>query len=277
MTAIPETIYHYCSADSLLGILQSRALWLTHILYFEDQDEHLWFKRIACERIRAQPDFQDSLALTQLLAYLESHEFEAIYCTCFSMQADMLTQWKAYADNANGFAIGFNTKKLQQIVDVSRLNSRRLQLIRVEYDREEQQKSADAMIRFVKSAAAAGESDALGAIARELAATGAPMTACHCKNPLFRAEEEVRLISYDQSGQHLFRTRGRNVIPYITIPFPDDDDEPIVREIVFGPRYASPIVHRRHQDQSNAIGLLMRENGFNVKNLKFRSSEITLL
>jgi len=39
---IPKHLYHYTSQKGLLGILQSKKLWMTNILYLNDSSEFLY-------------------------------------------------------------------------------------------------------------------------------------------------------------------------------------------------------------------------------------------
>lgn len=97
---IPEVIYHYTSNDVLLKILEGGAL-----------------------RLSAKHHLNDSMEGEQFLSLLETHESnpnaaklagvrEALgpfefFVSCFSSCGDRLSQWRGYASNGTGVAIGF--------------------------------------------------------------------------------------------------------------------------------------------------------------------------
>ena len=49
----------------------------------------------------------------------ENHADFRYYVTCFSYQNDLLSQWRGYADDGRGAAIGFDLDVLKEVVTVS--------------------------------------------------------------------------------------------------------------------------------------------------------------
>ena len=271
-----NAIYHYCPPGAFLEILKSHSIWLTHISYFEDQEELTWFERIVLERMRARDLKLEKPYHRELEEYLKLDKFSAIFCASFSTEWDMLSQWNAYADNGRGFAIAFNRRKLEELRPVDeKKRPIRLELADVIYNVEEQHRIAD---RFL---------DDLDKITQALTGVGENPTGAEnfpqfaarhniwwysamCKNPLFMTENEVRWIQRD-SGAERFRMRGSQVVPYVALDFmPDPAGESPIEAIVFGPRVPCP------QKNTNSIGLLMER--FDYKSPpKFLSSNLKLI
>lgn len=118
-TASQETIiYHYCDASALLSILQHQKLWYTHAAYLNDTMEIRkgvdLCQKLLAEMLEAE---QDDPVLLAAMSYLTNAERWQYYVCCFSEGGDKLSQWRAYANDGDGFAIGFNIARLQEHVD----------------------------------------------------------------------------------------------------------------------------------------------------------------
>src|SRR6185436_15680928 len=92
---LPDTIYHYCPPDAFLNILETGTLRLTHISYFEDQDELRWYENLVCDRIAKRDPEGKSERLQNVRTMLNYSESTALFCVSFSEEPDMLSQWKA--------------------------------------------------------------------------------------------------------------------------------------------------------------------------------------
>lgn len=114
----PPMIYHYTNEAGLKGILEAGTLWLGNIANTNDTTEWRHGFSIAVdvmnERAAAGPD--ESKTFAQCFERpLKDDGFGDIahsYVGCFSPARDDLSQWRAYAAHGNGFALGFETKLL---------------------------------------------------------------------------------------------------------------------------------------------------------------------
>lgn len=102
---IPDVIYHYTSNEVLLKILSSRALRMSARHHLNDTMEGEQFFKLL-EKHASQPS---SATLYSVRCYLEPFEF---FVTCFSSHHDLLSQWRGYATNGAGVAIGFKKKSI---------------------------------------------------------------------------------------------------------------------------------------------------------------------
>jgi hypothetical protein len=115
----PPVIYHYTNDTGLRGIIETGKLWFTDIFNLNDPSELKHGIGPALELLTAKSDagrpeiakFSKNLA-TVLQGGIEQ---TAHYFTCsFSAVGDDLGQWRAYADNGRGYAIGFDGAMLEQ-------------------------------------------------------------------------------------------------------------------------------------------------------------------
>ena len=119
----PENLYHYCSVQTFYNIMKNKSIWLSDISksndsqelrYFIDAFESLittiWNSLI---RERAENGYSDNpIEVQSLLSnIIQALRSEAVKCWafCLSGKRDDLGQWRGYADNGAGVAIGFKT------------------------------------------------------------------------------------------------------------------------------------------------------------------------
>lgn len=115
----PPIIYHYTNDVGLKGILETGQLWLTDIFSLNDPSElthgfsvaiDALTSKIAGDSVVAQKFaknfavFADQGAIPKV-----AHFFMCSFSSC----GDDLGQWRAYADNGRGYAIGFDAKALE--------------------------------------------------------------------------------------------------------------------------------------------------------------------
>jgi Protein of unknown function (DUF2971) len=114
----PSLIYHYTNDLGLRGILENGRLWLSGMFSLNDPSElyhgisHAL--KILKEKVKKGP--REAALFTEILqGVLEKGlEQSAHYFVCsFSSDGDDLGQWRAYADNGRGYALGFDGKALE--------------------------------------------------------------------------------------------------------------------------------------------------------------------
>jgi hypothetical protein len=114
----PETIYHYTDDQSFRGIVEHGTLWCTDIFYLNDPSELKYAVFLAMEvlaNLTSNGPAEAKLFASEFRRYERGGaEDVAHYFVCsFSSNGDHLGQWRAYADNGRGYAIGFDGRKLE--------------------------------------------------------------------------------------------------------------------------------------------------------------------
>lgn len=97
---MPEVIYHYTSNDVLLKILEGGALRLSAKHHLNDSMEGEQFFSLL-ETHESKPDAAKLAGVREALSPFE------LFVSCFSSCGDRLSQWRGYASNGAGVAIGF--------------------------------------------------------------------------------------------------------------------------------------------------------------------------
>jgi len=115
----PSVIYHYTNDIGLKGILGTGKLWLTDIFDLNDPSElklglDFFLKSLKNKINGGYPEGKRIFERFEKLNKIEITERTAYYFVLsFSRCNDDIGQWRAYADNGRGFAIGFNTKIIE--------------------------------------------------------------------------------------------------------------------------------------------------------------------
>ena len=198
--------YYYCSLNTFLNIIKNKQIYLSDPLKMNDNLEIKWYlDRLNNEKItvneleypesifdmmkmRSQLDF----TFKELEEILNSKGQNSVYISCFSKESDILSQWRAYAEDGRGVSIGFNLEKLKKadnllIREVIYAND-------VVYDGNESDVEcvADTINTVISENKIVGKEEQIEVFLHELI----PELVKY-KNPAFIEEKEIRLIYCD--------------------------------------------------------------------------------
>jgi hypothetical protein len=118
-TAPPPVIYHYTDDSGLKEILRTGTLWFTDIFDLNDPSElrHGFSKAIDALNLKSAGGAPEEKRFASLFERFDIgagiEEAGHFFVCCFSGTRDELGQWRAYADNGRGFALGFDTNVLE--------------------------------------------------------------------------------------------------------------------------------------------------------------------
>jgi hypothetical protein len=261
----PRVLYHYTSASSLIGILQSRAIWTTNIRFLNDSTEYAFALELARDVIqrradKAQNKFDFGL-YTVLLERLTADIQSEVYVSSFTENADQLGQWRAYCPPTGGYAVGFRSKMLVRFPtnEVQRF------LTRCVYDGEGQYDLINSLVQVVANfaqdkIAAKLEHDRIFREAFKLFGRLLPLVAPALKDSSFAEEQEWRLVclptSFEDSPTR-FRAGRSMIIPYHEHSLSDDDTSKLpVEELMIGPTPHPRLAREAAQNLLSSYGLM---------------------
>jgi hypothetical protein len=240
-----ELIYHYCDANAFHSICTNKKLWFNDLFSMNDYMEMHWgysiWEQAASERVQHYGrEFLDEID-----EVIHSSGVKGLLlANCFSTDKDVLSQWRAYANDGKGYVIGFKAKQLLQLP---------IRALSVLYDKEQQIKEATTiidMLYLMKQENYPDYQTCRGVFGFDLSAF---------KNPAFSEEKEIRLIhllSFKQSGGFLkltddggtyfgekrageevkFRIKQDMPTPYIEFDFTNNGQINPIKEVVIGPK-----------------------------------------
>ena len=228
----PDIIYHYTNETGLKGILESGKLWLTEIGGLNDPSELKHGFDVAIKTLKKMvasgpPESRIFARDLELIAKRGTIQKAADFFICsFSLCSDDLGQWRAYADNGRGFALGFDAAALE-----SRAN---LDSFPLTYDDDKLAEIDREIVAKVLHLARLPDYKDDLSIAFMTYVTNA---AIYFKHPAYKFEKEYRFLevfSFDDMPPVRERVRGNELVRYRELDWgrvaPD-----AFKEIVIGP------------------------------------------
>jgi hypothetical protein len=111
----PAELFHYTSGDSFLSIINSQRMLATERSYLNDPQEFQWGFGAIQARLASQGSKYTADFLEQTHAAITEKTFDNLRLFVLSLSAnpDLLSQWRAYAAEGTGFAIGLDGAALR--------------------------------------------------------------------------------------------------------------------------------------------------------------------
>jgi hypothetical protein len=111
-TSLPDTIYHYTDVRGALGILTAGGFWFTERTHLNDTSEIKYgidsaVKVISASEVNLNSGRKDQFAMSLRKGLDDSLPKFGIYVGSFTAANDDLGQWRNYADEGRGVALGF--------------------------------------------------------------------------------------------------------------------------------------------------------------------------
>ena len=269
-TEIPETIYHYCSETSFQGILKSKQLWLSDVHCMNDSTEQKWLIGKAERRLNELNHGDLWRDIQPIIINLHPMDHNP-HAFCFSPSPDSLSQWRAYADDGNGYSIGFSSSWLK---NQKKTHGRYVALWKVEYDEKEQMEGINHYIDKYLASLNRGADRAEAGMTLVLAIYA---LSAICKNPHFHEEQEIRLlvleprdctILHDGCRQGISARFYRKNDKYDEIScFSLDFPENAITSIYLGPK-------NNAKNDGSKLRNFLTENGYDVNKLEIHNSDI---
>lgn len=239
------SLYHYTSLSGLMGIVENKKLWATHVSYMNDASELRHATSLLASRIRelssaaSEPRLR---ALVQLNEWLQ-HGFlydHLLFACSFTTNGNLLSQWRAYCPPGKGVSLGFDPDEL-----MSRADAQGFVLAQCVYDLEDQRDLLEEVLQTMLTTAEDwGEAapnkrhpsqsyyDAFERHEDQLLNTCALI-----KHPAFAEEAEWRAVSRvsrnlkDRSLK--FREGAARLIPYVDFELPTTSEGTLSLDTVF--------------------------------------------
>lgn len=252
---ISAPLYHYTNGQGLKGILECGRVWFTDYRHLNDPSELTHGIDMAHDVARELGSGADGRVRLFLECFADMFRHDnfagllEFFIASFSRARDDLGQWRAYADNGRGYAIGFAPRMFR----IGEAPADRLPEFvgPVHYKIDEVcgrhsaalEQAAAIFLETVAANADLVSDRAIGIpfmqeFAREVIAQPLIWNCLTSKHPAYDHEQEVRLFimgTPERLGPHLTtRLRGSEIVPYIAHPMQLRESDHIA-EIVVGP------------------------------------------
>jgi hypothetical protein len=251
---VSDTLYHYCHTESAYSILTTRKLRLSALSFSNDRLEGRWAVQELCQRLRDGGMPEVTIETVQK-TYDKLTDMRLTLGFCMSKNGDLLSQWRGYANDGRGVALGFSKASLQNSLS-NESNKGERRLFDVNYQKgvhsDTMRRAAEKLLviprdkatgKFLQDEGRSAELQVLGLLIMQSSQA--------MKNPAFSEEQEVRLTSsllklpqnvekvtpYSNLQDCNFHCLGGAIKPYIEHHFELGD----ITNIVLGPQHETPL------------------------------------
>lgn len=257
-------LYHYCSIETLFCIVSNKTIRLSDLSHMNDSLEMIWGRDKIFRYLKEEINY--NMEKSEANFYTTNNS--GVYASCFSEKGDILSQWRAYADDGKGVSIGFNFLKLgiQKGYPInSSILSHSLKIEKIIYSEEEQNMKLKEIgtKKFILSDPDHNILE-LGKIANFF------------KNPSFSEEQEWRLVYRDLTyklimetkemsplGNVKFREKNGEITSYLDYSFHNEVIENPIEEIVLGPKC---------KIKEGDLYFFLARQGFDLKKISIKRS-----
>lgn len=263
--------YHYTDQNGLIGILNTKNLWASHVLFQNDSKEFAYGKDLFCEYIdevfsQEIPDSPDNL-MEEIADWLTVFD-SPIFTISFSEDDCSLNQFRAYSKARSGFSIGINIDKLRNnLRKTAFLSTFEKCLYRKDDQIQFIRKKLEECI--IENRIDDKKHDELIPLIAAKIASCSPVL----KHSSFSEEREWRLIFdyFNPVREHYkFRAGGSFVIPYLEVPLNPSET---ISSIVVGPTPHSDLAMIATKELASHFKLFGKSAKERIKysNLPYRS------
>jgi hypothetical protein len=256
-----EFLFHYCSTVRFHAIATSNNIRFSDINMLNDESEMRWaysiFEEAATRLVKRQGVLADAPVIEVAFIDAIDNVFSEVpfslhpFVACFSLNPDLLSQWRAYADDGRGFSIGFSGVSLRRQMPAT--------FLRVLYDKEQQVKEMMAAIVAVYLAQQQASEDSKRA--RFIEDCGLlRMFMAAFKHPSFSEEQEVRalrVLNIERHGDLMkflndgglggdeaqvsdgpvsFQVKGNHLVAYTDVRLTPPDMSSPISQLTWGPK-----------------------------------------
>ena len=262
-----ELIYHYCSSESFQAICENKTIRLSDLFSMNDCTELKWGYSIWIEVANLLMQELGREFIDAIDKHIHEFGFHSlIISSSFSLKSDMLSQWRAYSSDGNGYCIGFNAQDIFELP---------VYPFKIIYNKKQQIKKITETVRFIHFAEVVRK-EKLGQqffdhcffLSAELASM---------KNPSFYEEKEIRTIHVlalkpinkglkitdDEGGKVKFRFKENCPVAYLDYDFTNNGKNNPVKEVIIGPK-----------NQSFASGISIYLETLGIENVVVKNSKV---
>jgi hypothetical protein len=229
----PPMIYHYTDDAGLKGILESGRVWLNDLFQMNDPSElrHGVEHAIELAKAMAQSFGPEMEFFARHIDAIRENGIERsahYFVVSFSKNGDELGNWRAYADDGHGFALGFDGSSFEQgFASGGGITTEGKQTFSLIYDDKELRAVQEQIVALVeplmKKPTGRGFADPvlreyLGRLTVEFA-VHIFHSSLYFKHHAYRAEDEYRFLSIQRGdrppARALFRPKPYGLIRYV--------------------------------------------------------------
>jgi hypothetical protein len=218
---------HYTSQKGLLGIIGSESLWATNIKFLNDEHEFqhaldLIKDIIPHSNIKTGHKDYDTYKeyieeLSKQLKSLDNYKSESIFTLSFSEETDLLSQWRGYCPDNNGFCIIYDIDTLFEEIKSQYEDAHLVQCV---YDEDTKKSQIKEVLNrfwseYYSKKNKKEKKNVIEQLSKEIM-----LLASYFKHSSFSEEREYRIVvilEYAPDNDLKFREGKFSIIPYLEL------------------------------------------------------------
>jgi hypothetical protein len=119
-----DLIYHYTTPEKFISILTNQSFYFTNLNYLNDRKEfHHGVDLILKVVDKLSKESKNKIILEKIKNNINYIHKSPKYVSCFSCNGDLLSQWRAYANDGKGISVGFDVASISQF-DIGQIESK---------------------------------------------------------------------------------------------------------------------------------------------------------
>ena len=142
-----DILFHYTSLGAMCSIVDGQCIWATDVRYFSDASE-LTYLMALHRGIDQRTERAHSEILGQFHRWLSERlpQGNMVFAVSFSVQGNLLSQWRAYCQSGRGVSLGFRPAAIAQAA-----TEQAFALCKCLYDQKEQDELVSRVLDAVVS------------------------------------------------------------------------------------------------------------------------------
>lgn len=110
-----DIVYHYTTPEKFLSIVNNQSFYFTNLNYLNDRKEFHHGVDLILQVIDGMSsDDATKVIFEKIKKNIHYIHKSPKYVSCFSCNGDLLSQWRAYANQGKGISIGFDVTSINQ-------------------------------------------------------------------------------------------------------------------------------------------------------------------
>lgn len=241
---------HYTSQSGLMGIIGREKIWATNIKFLNDEHEFQDALNLIAEIIgrskKITPGHRDYAVyenfierVNRKLRGLDSFSTESIFTFSLSEETDLLSQWRGYCAENNGYCVVFDVNELYKKIRAAYGD---VYLVECVYEKENKESKLKDLLNAAWARYVALDDDKERKGVTNDLGDDVMLLASHFKDPSFSEEKERRIVVFSRHDptRCKFREGRFSIIPYMELPAPKE----FIKRIVIGPTSNAHLSHR---------------------------------
>lgn len=252
-------LFHYCTVHTFHSIVSSARVRLSSVRHANDATEGTLLSAAVARLARRAHLSEEEASRLQTRAGVLELQFDGM-ALCLSEDGDLLSQWRGYADDGRGVAIGFNREYIDTLVELSEKSEGEkeqvnLALYQTKYEPDEHDAAVEPLFNLLRSLQPVSPPELAGneksqELVKRLEALQALRLSLEAydqvyslKHRAFAEEREWRLLhhfDWEHASPDGYHPRKGSLVPYVDLCLSAAILVPIA-EVVLGPRHTTPV------------------------------------